>query len=331
MRRCARCILSEGTLGITFDASGLCSFCAREPPPPLPLFGEGSLREQVIAREVREVIETQGGGGRYDCLALVSGGKDSVMALWLAAESYGLRTLAITIDNGFADESTIENARRAAGAFGADFRVIDGPAPREVFARFLGSEHRRTVSVCALCNQVRSSFFNAAFALAARERIPLLVDGRSKIGGHPGTRWPGLIRQSDEARDFLATLRDLGDLVAEHTAPSDAQWRGGWFSPWLHMRRDIDGTVRFLESRMGWIEPSKSWPRRSANCRLSLLDGYLCQKHEIPDNPCEHELSMEIRQGEITREAALRRFLHPPDPEALAATAAELGAELARL
>jgi hypothetical protein len=132
MRRCARCILSEKTLGITFDESGVCSFCAREPPPPLPLFGEGSLPEQLIAREVREFIATQRTGGPSDCLALVSGGKDSGMAMWLAAESYSLRTLAITM-NGFSDEA-IGNPEMP----GLQRRLPPDrrPCPEDVFAGF---------------------------------------------------------------------------------------------------------------------------------------------------------------------------------------------------
>jgi hypothetical protein len=329
MRRCARCILSDRTLGISFDEEGVCSFCSREKESTLPVLGEGSLREQEIHREVESFVQAHGRRGAYDCLALVSGGKDSLMAMWLVAEHYGLRTLAVTIDNGFWDEGTIENARRAAKAFGADYRVVRAPVPKEVFASFLRSEHRKAMSVCALCNQVRASFFRTAFELGQNEGIGLLVDGRSKLGAL-GAEWPGLSSQAEQARSVLRGMKGIAGLL-EHMGPSGVAWDGGWFSPWLHMRRHIGETVRFLEERAGWKMPSKSWPLRSSNCRLSLLDGHLCHVHEIPDDPCEHELSMEIRHGETSREEALRLFLHPPDREALAEIAAELGVEVASL
>lgn len=329
MRRCTNCILSERTRDISFNEQGVCSTCEREAPSTLPILGEGSLREQEIRREALDFIESEGRPGAFDCLALVSGGKDSVMAMWLVAASYGLRTLAITIDNGFWDPSTIENARRAAAAFGAEYRVIQAPVPKEIFAALLRSDERKAISVCALCNQARSAFFQTAFDLAASERIPMLVDGRSKLG-EIGPRWPGLTWQGERARALVASQTDIPGL-SEHTERPRSTWGGGWFSPWLHMRRRIGETVRFLESHAGWVEPRASWPLRSSNCRLSLLDGYLCHRYEIPDNPCEHELSMEIRHGETSREEALRLFSHPPNPEALALVAQELGFEIASL
>jgi tRNA(Ile)-lysidine synthase TilS/MesJ len=46
----------------------------------------------------------RGKGGEYDCIAPISGGRDSTYVLHQMVTSYNMRVLALTVDSGFITE-----------------------------------------------------------------------------------------------------------------------------------------------------------------------------------------------------------------------------------
>jgi hypothetical protein len=260
---------------------------------------------------------------------MFSGGKDSLMALWFAAEVHGLKTLAVTVDNGFIPDDVFANIRRATESLAVKSTVVRAELPQQIFRAFLRSEARKRVSVCSFCNRIRGAYYRAINELVVEHKIPLIIDGRSKLGSDVGREFPGLIEQGQQIERFLARYRAERDLDQGIVQGRQAPWL--WLSPWLYLRRDHRTQGKFLEQRFGWRPPNGSWPGNTSSCRLSLLDGYLCRRHGISDNPHEHELSLEIRWGETTRDVALQRF-GAPIPEAQAgALAQEFGLELDQL
>jgi hypothetical protein len=319
-RRCTTCILSEATAGISFDAQGRCHYCAAQADEPLPpLMGAGSAAEQRIIQyawhHARRVRASEPSADAVDCVVMLSGGKDSLMALWYAVKVLELRPLALTIDNGFVADHILDNVRRGTQLLGVRSEVVEARIPDELFAAFLRSDERRRVSLCTFCNQVRGGFYEVVREVVARERVSMIIDGRSKLGGHIGVAIPGLEQQREQIGKFLTSYAEQAEQ-AEHAELADAVTRGRhapwlWLSPWLHLRRDLEASLRFLERELGWRAPASSWPGKTSSCDLSLLDGYLCHRYGIPDNPHEHELSLEVRWGESTRETALRRYQAP--------------------
>ena len=307
VERCSLCILSERSAGVCFDERGRCHYCAAAASELPPRVGEGSLAEQRIVRYA-ERIRGQNRGG-YDCVVMLSGGKDSVMALWYAVKVLGLRALALTIDNGYLADVILDNVRRATQRLGVDAELCEAKIPHEVFQAFLHSEARKQVSLCTFCNQVRGDFYATVREVVTRERAPLIIDGRSKLGGNMGVEIPGLVDQREQIGGFLADYAEQAELPAVVREGRHAPWL--WLSPWLHLRRDLDSSLRFLERELGWQAPAGSWPGKTSSCDLSLLDGYLCHRYQIPDNPHEHELSLEVRWGETSRAVALDRYAPP--------------------
>src|ERR1043166_1002827 len=74
-RECTRCLFSTEIPGISFDADGMCSYCALhdEMDVQYPTGEEGERRLAAIAAE----IKAAGEGKEYDCIVGVSGGCDS--------------------------------------------------------------------------------------------------------------------------------------------------------------------------------------------------------------------------------------------------------------
>lgn len=96
IKRCNRCILPASLSNITFDENGVCNHCLKYEHD----FKNWDLIKDRREKEFIEILEKAKKLKRpYDCLVPLSGGKDSTYALYLATKVYGLKTLAVTLDN----------------------------------------------------------------------------------------------------------------------------------------------------------------------------------------------------------------------------------------
>jgi N-acetyl sugar amidotransferase len=67
-------------------------------------------------------ITSAGIGKGYDCVIGVSGGTDSSYLLWLAKE-YGLRPLAVNLDNGWSSDIAVKNIKKVTQALNIDLET----------------------------------------------------------------------------------------------------------------------------------------------------------------------------------------------------------------
>lgn len=102
MKRCKQCILPETFPGIIFDMDGVCNYCLEY--EPIKVLGEREL-EKVLSKYRNK-------GDEYDCIAPISGGRDSAFVLHQVVKKYGMRTLALTVDNGCILPEGIRNIKR---------------------------------------------------------------------------------------------------------------------------------------------------------------------------------------------------------------------------
>lgn len=305
-----RCILSENSLGISFDKNGVCNFCTDvNTTAKLPYLGDNSNTERLFKRIISAIRKRNKPKNAYDCLVLCSGGKDSVMLLWHAVKDFKLNPLVYTYDNGFIGQGIIDNLRRTTEHLGVDWLIFK---PNDILKRayyhFLRSPYRKKVSICVLCNLLKGGFFDSVKKILTGFNIPLLLDGRSKFKD-----FQGVDRQFDLAREFLDSNKSSFRIK---NSDAEKAWHGRRFfsgihlSPWRIFRQNPQKDISFLKRELGWRPPQQSWPVDSSNCRLTLLEGYLCHLYSIPDNPYEHEFSLQIRNGEISRDKALSNFNH---------------------
>jgi len=59
----------------------------------------------------------------YDAVAAFSGGKDSTVSLCIAVEEFGLKILAVLVDNGFIPQEVIENSKEICDRLGVPLRI----------------------------------------------------------------------------------------------------------------------------------------------------------------------------------------------------------------
>lgn len=107
---------------ITFDAEGHCSYCtsAIESKNSIYFPGEegGKKLESMIA-----MLKEEGKGKKYDCLMGLSGGLDSSYLAYLG-HKWGLRILAVHIDDGYDTDISKENIKKLVKAAHIDLRTI---------------------------------------------------------------------------------------------------------------------------------------------------------------------------------------------------------------
>lgn len=118
---CKKCILDETVKDIWFDENGICKYCnindEMEKKHPLGVAGEKRLSEII------NKIKDDGKNNTYDCIAGVSGGRDSTYTLYKAVQ-LGLRPLAVHFDNGWNSVISVSNIKNACEKLNVDLHTI---------------------------------------------------------------------------------------------------------------------------------------------------------------------------------------------------------------
>lgn len=121
--RCTRCVMDNSSdPSITFDENGVCNYCTTAMNNIGKVYfpnEEGKQRLDALLVRVKK----DGQGKRYDCIMGLSGGLDSSYLAYLGHQ-WGLRVLAIHIDDGYDTEISKNNLKKLIKATGFDYEVI---------------------------------------------------------------------------------------------------------------------------------------------------------------------------------------------------------------
>lgn len=157
-QRCTRCVMDNASdKSITFDSEGHCNYCTSAlararttyfPPAgqsTIDFVAEWSLLDSTQARlsdsttqypgvsergvTMLDMVKSEGQNKKYDCLMGISGGLDSSY-LAMLGHKWGLRILAVHIDDGFDTEISKSNISRLCEAAGIELRTIT-PDPEQ--------------------------------------------------------------------------------------------------------------------------------------------------------------------------------------------------------
>ena len=358
VRYCARCGLASNYPGTSFTAAGVCNTCEafeRHREKVEPYFRTPEDLVEVIAR-----ARARKRGG-YDCLALVSGGKDSVYML-ARLKDMGARILAYTLDPGYLSEEARANVQRVTAQLGIDHVFGGTPHMNEIFVESL----KRHANVCNGCFK---TLYTLSMNLAHEQGIPMIVTGLSrgqlfetrlsKYYNAPDFDSSRLDRAVLDARKIYHRLDDVvsrrldvaifkDDRIFEQVEVVD-----------FYRYADVSLTdmLAFLE-KLGWRRPADTG--RSTNCLINDVGIYMHRRKRGYHNyalPYSWDVRMAHKQrGEALEElqdeidiGRVRRILaeigwtegdrqEPAAEQALAAyyvprgdvTAAELRERLAR-
>ena len=113
MKHCKICGLGEDYTNIRFNDDGVCNYCEFYEAHKDMLEDTEQLEQAFRQKMEHAKAKARAAGADYDCLVGFSGGKDSTYIIYQLKETYGMRVLAFTFDNGFSTEygrNNIENA-----------------------------------------------------------------------------------------------------------------------------------------------------------------------------------------------------------------------------
>jgi len=176
VKRCSVCINDERVVPI-YEVEGkqLCRECVKQ----LPHLPEREKVQEDLERLMNEVDRA---------LLAFSGGKDSVVALYLAVRQYKVDVEAVMVDHGFMAETAKENARRIAAYFGVPLTIL-----RADYSDIFKDALERGESPCSRCSDRTMSLLRQ---YAKSKGIKYIITGHEiPFGGKPYRQMRGGILQ----------------------------------------------------------------------------------------------------------------------------------------
>jgi len=326
-QRCQRCGLGIDVPGVELDAAGVCNACRVfeivEPQTERWFRTEADLADRLAAARSRRA-------GEYDCLHLLSGGKDSTYALYQLVEQ-GWKVHALTLDNGFISEGAKENVRRSIADLGITHEFATTDVMNEIFRDSLD----RYSNVCQGCYK---TIYTIAVARARELGIPVIVTGLSR-GQFFETRLvphqfesgrfdPDEIDQTvlEARRVYHQTPDAVTELLPEQRVFDDISVLDEIEFVDFYRYVDVDLTelYRFLEERAPWVRPADTG--RSTNCLINVA-GISVHRRERGFHNYAEPYSWDVRLGHKTRDEALEELDDDIDEHEVVGLLATVGYE----
>lgn len=140
-RVCTRCVMDTSAEDIVFNNEGVCNFCEEFISRSGELLHSRRRSDDSALKPFVSRLREAGKGKKYDCVVGVSGGVDSSWVLVKAVE-FGLRPLAVHMDNGWNSELAQNNISNLIKILDVDFvtHVIDWTEYRMLMQAFFDSD-----------------------------------------------------------------------------------------------------------------------------------------------------------------------------------------------
>ena len=320
---CTNCGLPANYPSASFDEEGVCQLCRG--------FKAYEAKAKAYFKNLDDfqaifADRPSQNGAEYDCIMLLSGGKDSTYALGQLVEM-GLKVLAFTLDNGYISEQALANIRRVAAELEVDVRVGTTPAMNEIFVDSL-QRH------CNVCNGCFKTIYTLSTQVALEKNIPYIVTGLSR-GQFFETRlteelfWEGQGGSSIDAAILEArkvyhraddAVKELLDTSAFDT--DEVFDRVQFLDFYRYTDATLDEVYDYLDRRLPWVRPTDTG--RSTNCLINQVGIYV-HKKEKGYNNYAFPYSWDVRIGHKQRDAALEEINEEIDVDAVEKIMGEIG------
>ena len=321
MRYCQHCILPETRPGIVIGDDGVCSACRSHRRKESGIdWDERARRFAALAERTRAL------GRDWDCVVPVSGGKDSTWQVVTCLE-HGLRVLAVTWRTPGRTplgQRNLDNLIQL-GVDHIDF-TVNPQVERRFMLRTLEREGTPAIPM-------HLALFNIPLTVAVRYEIPLVVWGENSaleyVGGEPEADSYELTSEwiakygavgGTSADDWVSDDLSARDL-APYRGPSDELLRErGVRAVFLGMFFEWDPEETYRVAREHGFRPSEEGPRTGYYDYADIDDDFISihhwlKWHKFGFTRVWDNLSLEIRNGRITREEAIETVRRLGDQE----------------
>jgi len=321
---CVRCGLSSRFPDASINTAGVCSLCEQFAANEDRI--QGYFRNRDEFQSVVEDIRLKA-RGEYDCLMLLSGGKDSSFALGQLIDS-GLRVLAFTLDNGFISDQAKANIDRVCTDLGVDHQFGSTPSMNAIFADSLD----RYSNVCNGCFKV---LYTLSMRLAKDQGIKTIVTGLSR-GQFFETRLTNELFSGDvfdikkidaELLDMRRAYHQTEDAVSHcmdvsHVHDTTIFDEIQIVDFYRYYSVDLAEMYEYLEHKLPWVRPDDTG--RSTNCLINDV-GISVHKREKGFHNYSLPYSWDVRLGHKRRDEALEELDDSIDEKFVDSVLEEIG------
>ena len=298
--RCNTCILPSDYPEIEFDEKGECNYCKQWKTK------WADVNFDVKQQQLDRLLDRFKGKTRpYDCVVGLSGGKDSCYVAYILKQK-GMNPLAVTFDNGFMSDMARDNIRKLVDIL--DLGHVTLSYSRAQMTRIYRNFLTHAGEFCSVCNVgIRVSLYRMARHYGAH----LIVSGRSgrTEANSPLSFFscsPGYF--SNVAQTFLSRKEISAFLYFRqfkriwwHILKRPLYMELPAFMPW-----NEDTIFKELEKHLDW---QGTFGEQHQDCRMNNAKELLkLKKFNVTELTAK--LSSLIRDGQMTREAALEKMHH---------------------
>ena len=309
MTTCSRCLLNDNIPSVRISSSGLCNYCSV------------SVKQQtgngMTDNEFSELLDKYN-DRRYQVIMAFSGGKDSSYTLKLLREKYNASVLAVTFNNGFLSELSLQNIKAVTDYLDVDSLMIKYPASKLLKAFKYVADGRiyprmsleRASPICNLCIMLVK---NMIYYEAILRDIPIICFGWTP--GQVDTTKPLLRLNCRTVAKVFENIRnsivdELGAEYEKYFLDPEFMMRNEEKMPWLYYPfvKNMYNESLIVEeiTQIGWKYPENT-DGNSSNC---LLNSYANQCHidRFGYHPYAFEISNMVRAGYMSREEGAEKL-----------------------
>ena len=322
---CTECGLPSNYPGATFDEAGVCHLCRSFESYEQKAKQYFKTPEELQALFDR--IKEKPNRGDYDCILLLSGGKDSTYALARLAEM-GLKVLAFTLDNGYISEQAKANIRRVVKGLGVDHVFGETPAMNAIFVDSLHRHHN-------VCDGCFKTIYTLSIQIALEKNIPYIVTGLSR-GQFFETRLTEELFWKEEV-DIASIDQTILDARKAYHRVDDAVKhlldvsmfeddevfeKVQFLDFYRYCDVSLEEMLDYLDQCLPWVRPTDTG--RSTNCLINQAGIYIHKKEKGYSNYA-FPYSWDVRIGHKTREASLEEINEAIDEKEVQRILEEIG------
>lgn len=307
-RVCNRCVMDTTDPEIRFDGNGICNHCReydRRVKNSVFSGEEGRKRLSGIV----EAIKQEGKNKQYDCVIGVSGGVDSTYVA-VKVKEFGLRPLAVHLDNGWDSELAVKNIENIVTKLKIDLYtyIIDWQEFRDIQLSFLKASTPDS--------EIPSdhAIFSLMYNMVKKTGVRYLICG---INERTESHLPSAWSQGHFDWRYIKGVHTQFGRVKLRTFPHNGLWALRQCS---HNVKQINilnylgyvkkDAMRILERDFGWRY--YGW-KHHESIYTRFYQGYILPKKFGYDKRKVH-LSSLICSGEMSRSEALEELKKEPYP-----------------
>lgn len=310
-QQCNRCVMDTSDIDITFDENGYCNHCTDFFQFISKEIYQGKESDLKLEKLINKV-KNAGKGKEFDCVIGVSGGVDSIYLTYLAKQ-WGLRPLAVHMDNGWNAKVAVLNIKKALDLLGIELYtyVLDWEEFRDLQLSFLKA------SVPEVENPTDMAIPGVLHKIASKYKIKYILSG-----GNYATEGilPKSYQYNPKDLKYLKHIHKNFGNVKLKDFPSFGYLQEAYYKIIKEIRilyplnlvdYNKQSAINLLEQKLGW--ENYGGKHHESIFTKFVQSYYLLEKFEIDYRRATY--STQICAGEISRDYAIENLKKKPFDE----------------